>query len=131
MNSVFKRHMAELVESMHDQGWSTYPLPATKLNSDPQMTNGILTPTGNYDPAAKMIVLYTANRHPKDILRSFAHEMRHHHQNMTGMMNMQEVQNATDPNYAQNNKHLRGLEEDAFKEGNMLFRDWADKKNNK
>ena len=50
--------MAELVESMHDQGWSTYPLPATKLNSDPQMTNGILTPTGHYDPASKVIVLF-------------------------------------------------------------------------
>ena len=52
-------------------------------------------------------------------------------QNMTGMLNMKEVDNATDPNYAQNNKHLRKLEEDAFKEGNMLFRDWADKRKNK
>ena len=67
--------MAELVECMSDQGWSTYPLPGVKMNSNPQMTNGILTPTGHYDPAAKMIVLYLANRHPKDILRSFAHEM--------------------------------------------------------
>ena len=130
MNEM-KQCMAELVECMGDQGWSTYPLPNVKLNNDPQMTNGILSPTGHYDPANKIIVLYTANRHPKDILRSFSHEMRHHHQNLTGMLNMEEVDSASDPNYAQNNEHLRGLEEDAFKEGNMLFRDWADKKKNK
>ena len=131
MNEEFKKCMAELVECMDDQGWSTYPLPNVKLNSDPQMTSGILSPTGHYDPMNKVIVLYVANRHPKDVLRSFSHEMRHHHQNMTGMLNMKEVDNATDPNYAQNNKHLRKLEEDAFKEGNMLFRDWADKRKTK
>lgn len=119
--------MAELVECMNDQGWSTYPLPNVQLNSNPEMTNGILTPTGHYDPMNKIIVLYTANRHPKDVLRSFAHEMRHHHQNLTGMLNVQEM-GSNDPKYAQNNDHLRGLEEDAFKEGNMLFRDWADSK---
>jgi hypothetical protein len=47
------------------------------------------------------------------------------------MLNMEEAGSASDPNYAQNNKHLRGLEEDAFKEGNMLFRDWADIKKHK
>jgi len=120
--------MAEIVGCMKDQGWSTYPLPSVKLNNDPRMTNGVLTPTGHYDPANKAIMLYVANRHPKDILRSFAHEMRHHHQKLTGLLNIEEMQGANDPNYAQNDKYLRGLEEDAFKEGNMLFRDWADKK---
>lgn len=123
--------MAELVEYMGDQGWSTYPLPNVKMNADPQMTGGILAPTGHYDPTSKAIVLFIANRHPKDILRSFTHEMRHHHQNLTGMLNMDEVGNTSDPNYAQNNKHLRSIEEDAFLKSNMLFRDWADKKKHK
>lgn len=127
MNKDFKRCMVELVEYMCNQGWSMYPLPSVKLNNNPKATDGILTPTGYYDPLNKLIVLYTANRHPKDILRSFAHEARHHHQNLTGMMNMQEV-SVDDPKYAQNNKKLRTLEEDAFKESNMLFRDWADNK---
>jgi hypothetical protein len=131
MDKEFKKHLAELTEYLDECGWSTYPLPSVKFNHDPNATNGILTPTGHYDPMNKVIVLYVANRHPKDVLRSFAHEMRHHHQNLTGMLNMQEVDNATDPNYAQNNEHLRKLEEDAFKEGNMAFRDWADKRKNK
>jgi hypothetical protein len=33
---------------------------------------------------------------------------------------------AGDPNYAQNDKHLRKMEEDAYLRGNMLFRDWTD-----
>ena len=127
MNKEVKQCMGELVESMHQCGWSTYPLPSIKFNSNPNNTNAILSPTGHYDPTNKIIVIYTANRHPKDVLRSFAHEMRHHHQNLTGALDVTES-NSTDPNYAQNNPHLRELEIDAFREGNMLFRDWSDKK---
>ena len=35
----------------------------------------------------KEIVLYVEGRHIKDIMRSFSHEMIHHHQNLEGRLN--------------------------------------------
>ena len=80
--------------------------------------------TAYYEPVSKTIVLYTSGRHPKDILRSYAHEMRHHHQNLSGMMDMSVGE--ADPKYAQNNEALRKMEEDAYLNGNMAFRDYCD-----
>ena len=37
-----------------------------------------------YIPDDKRVVLYCKDRHPKDILRSYAHEMIHHMQNLEG-----------------------------------------------
>lgn len=124
----FHKHLAELTQYMTDNGVSTYPLPKVMLNKDPQATNTTLCPTGHYDPQTKVIVLYIHGRHPKDILRSYAHEMIHHDQNLTGKMDVTKLEGANDPMYAQNDKYLRELEEDAFKRGNMVFRDWADNK---
>ena len=69
------------------------------------------------------IVLYITNRHPKDICRSFAHELIHHHQNERGDLDMG---NATSPTYAQDDPHMRKMEMEAYLKGNMLFRDWED-----
>ena len=42
--------------------------------------------TAYYDPQEEKVVLYVTNRHPKDILRSFAHELVHHKQNCEGRL---------------------------------------------
>ena len=42
----------------------------------------LLGKTAYYDPNTQTIVLFTEGRHPKDIVRSFAHEMVHHVQNL-------------------------------------------------
>lgn len=39
--------------------------------------------TGNYNPETNIITLYVKNRHLKDILRTFCHELIHHNQNIT------------------------------------------------
>ena len=62
-------------------------------------------------------------RHPKDILRSLSHELVHHKQNCDGKFN---DMGDTDEGYAQNNKHLRSMEKEAYLKGNMCFRDWED-----
>ena len=121
-----KQHLAELTEYMGQNGIATDPIPKVVLKKDTESTNHTLCPTAYYDPKAYTIVLYTANRHPKYILRSYAHELIHHDQNVNGKManmNMSE-----DPMYAQNDQSLRKLEEDAYLRGNMMFRDWADNK---
>ena len=69
------------------------------------------------------IVLFVTDRHPKDICRSFAHELIHHHQNERGDL---EMGDASSPTYAQDDKHMRKMEMEAYLKGNMLFRDWED-----
>ena len=130
MNKPFKKQLAELAWYMHKQcGANIHPYPTVKLNNTPQSGEQILNATGYYDPNQKVIVLYTHGRHPKDILRSFAHELVHHDQNLSGELTMDKIgEGGNDPKYAQNNKHLRKMEEDAFQRGNMMFRDWTDSK---
>lgn len=126
MDKDFKKHLAGLSEYLRECGWNVYPYPSIVLRNDDQEAQGMFGKTAYYEPVNKSIVLYTTNRHPKDILRSFAHEMRHHHQFMEGMMKPLTAAEANDPKYTQNNKELRKLEEDAYLNGNMAFRDYCD-----
>lgn len=128
MYPEFKQHIAELTQFMSDNGVDAYPLPKVVLNKQPQATNPIFQTTGYYDPQIQCITLYVHNRHPKDVLRTYAHELVHHSQNINGSLNVQAMENANDPQYAQNDPHLRKMEEDANLRGSMLFRDWTDTK---
>ena len=117
----FKEIMGLLTKYMIGRGCHLHPLPKVILTHGNSMD--IFDPTGYYDPAAKQVVLYINGRHPKDVLRSYAHELIHHDQNMRGLMpnNI-----GTTPMYAQQDPRLRQLEKDAFLRGNMLFRDFTD-----
>ena len=84
----------------------------------------LFAPTGHYDPNNNKVVIYVDHRHPKDILRSLAHELVHHKQNCAGHF---AGGASTDPGYAQRDQHMRDMEGDAYRTGNvMLFRDWED-----
>jgi hypothetical protein len=84
----------------------------------------VFAPTGHYDPRTKKIIVFVDHRHPKDILRSLAHELVHHKQNCDGHF---DGTVSTDPGYAQRDQHMREMEGDAYRTGNvMLFRDWED-----
>lgn len=87
--------------------------------------NGAMTlgRTAFYDPSELKIVLFITGRHPKDILRSFAHELIHHVQNERGDL---QLGDSSDPQYAQNDDHLRKMEMEAYLKGNMLMRDFED-----
>jgi hypothetical protein len=84
--------------------------------------------TGNYNPQDKSITLFITDRHHVDILRSFAHEVIHHWQNENGQLLLGNKDNAdaSDPQYAQKDAHLRKMEKQAFLLGNMIFRDFED-----
>ena len=90
---------------------------------DEENSKNPLGTTAHYNPANMEVTVYTSGRHPKDILRSVAHELVHHRQNCQGKM---DEPRATGPGYVQNDMHLRSLEEEAYLEGNMCFRDWED-----
>lgn len=128
MKKILKEYIGDLVEYMSNNGVTTYPLPSVKLRNSPEEANGLFGKTAYYDPEQKMIVLYIHGRHPKDVLRSFAHEMIHHDQNLNGELTLEKIGGVADENYAQNNDHLRKMEEDANLRGSMIFRDWTDKR---
>ena len=93
------------------------------LMSDPNNASNPLGKTAYYNPNADQISIYTDNRHPKDILRSFSHELVHHNQNCRGEFSGDQV---TEEGYAQKDEHLRNLELEAYTEGNIILRDWED-----
>ena len=94
------------------------------LVSDKQNAQDNFGKTAYYDPSEMSITIYTDGRHPKDMLRSFSHELVHHKQNCEGQFNnMQEV----GEDYAQTNDHLRNMEAEAYLVGNgFLVRDYTD-----
>lgn len=78
--------------------------------------------TAHYQPENKIVTIYISGRHPKDALRSLAHELVHHAQNCRGDLKNSQ----TEEGYAQKDPHMRKMEEEAYLEGNMMFRDWED-----
>tara|TARA_R110001599_G_scaffold201428_1_gene398233 strand:- start:134 stop:949 length:816 start_codon:yes stop_codon:yes gene_type:complete len=98
-------------------------MPAITLQSDEDNAEAILGKTAYYDPQNKVITVYVSNRHPKDILRSIAHEFIHHGQNLRGEF---DEMGDIGEGYAQNDEHLRNMEKEAYLQGNMCFRDWED-----
>ena len=99
--------------------------PKLHLRQDVENAEDLLGKTAYYEPESQSIVLYTTNRHPKDVCRSFAHELIHHHQNERGDLDMGD---ASSPTYAQDDKHMREMEKEAYLKGNLLLRDFEDNK---
>ena len=95
--------------------------PTIYLNNDDQNASKTLAMTGYYDPESMEIHVYTTGRHPKDVLRSIAHELVHHNQNENGDF---ESAGYSGKGYAQKNPHLRKMELQA--NDPMLFRAWED-----
>jgi hypothetical protein len=113
--------LAELTQHMIDKGYNIEPLPGLELIDD-DVTNAedFFGKTAYYDPNTQTIVLYTHGRHPKDIARSFAHEMIHHIQNLEGRLG-----NITTTN-TQEDDYLNDIEAEANLKGTMTFRNWTD-----
>lgn len=114
----------ELTQHMLDKGYNIEPLPAVEfIDGDSENAREFLGKTAYYNPETQTIVLYTEGRHPKDIVRSFAHEMIHHIQNLEGRLG-----NITTTN-TQEDDHLNDIEAEANLKGTMTFRNWTDSLN--
>jgi len=108
----------ELTNYMVEQGLNITPAPKVEFVEDEDNAKNTLGRTAYYDPNNKVIVLYVTNRHPKDILRSFAHEMIHHCQNLEGRLGGINTTNINEDDY------LADIESEAYNNGNMIFRAW-------
>jgi hypothetical protein len=106
---------------MLEKGMNIRPLPKVKfIDNDAENAKDFFGKTAYYNPNEKSIVLYTYGRHPKDIIRSFAHEMIHHEQNCNGKLGNITTQNTNEEG------DLPEIEREAYEKGNMIFREWTD-----
>tara|TARA_R110000803_G_scaffold208694_1_gene277562 strand:- start:1366 stop:1842 length:477 start_codon:yes stop_codon:yes gene_type:complete len=127
MEQTFKKSIAEMIDYMSNNGLKIKPLPKVKICKDIHEGPACLHPTGHYEPANQTITLQVNGRHEKDVLKTLAHEMIHHEQNLRGDLDESKM-GAADEGYAQTNKHLREMEREAYERSAMLFRDWTDNK---
>lgn len=114
------------VQSMYnhfDQKLSFNKPPTMVFDSDPSNQSNVLGKTAYYDPDSLQIHIYSDGRHPKDMLRSIAHELIHHQQNLEGRLN---VGGYHGEGYYLENKELKKLEQEAMLEGNAIMREWED-----
>jgi hypothetical protein len=110
-----------LTEYMLDKGMNIRPLPKVKfVDDDAENAKNFFGKTAYYDPNERVIVLYTMGRHPKDVMRSYAHEMVHHMQNCDDRLQNISTQNTNEEG------DLPEIEREAYEKGNMTFRNWTD-----
>ena len=112
--------MGSILEYMIDEGMNITPLPEVKIKKDIAESSNFFGKTAYYDPTKKEVVLYVQGRHPKDVMRSFAHEMIHHKQNLEGRLGGVGTTNTNE------DSNLLELEKEAYLEGNITFRNWED-----
>jgi len=110
-----------LSKFMINNGMNIQPLPKVKIiSNDEENASNLLGKTAYYNPNDKSITLYTKDRHPKDILRSFSHEMVHHEQNLEDRLNNINTTNTNEDGA------LPEIEREAYEKGNMMLRNWED-----
>jgi len=93
-----------------DQPYSVY------FVDDKDNASDALGKTAMYNPSTNSVYVYVTNRHPKDILRSIAHELMHHKQNCEGRL---------DRTYGEGSDNLEKLELEANEAG-YLVREFED-----
>ena len=129
-NASYSQHIdvmekvAQLTNYMIDKGMNIEPLPTMEfVDGDSENAKDFFGKTAYYDPSEQHIVLYTEGRHPKDIVRSYAHEMIHHIQHLEDRLGDIPGTDTT------SSEHLTKLEKEANLRGTMTFRNWTDSLN--
>jgi hypothetical protein len=120
----YKQQIKDLTKYMLDTDMNIEPLPNVIFkHKDKSNAKDFFGKTAYYNPNTQEIVLYTEGRHPKDVVRSFSHEMIHHIQNLEGRLG-----DITTTNTTEDDK-LDKIEQEAYLRGNMVFRNWTDSLN--
>jgi hypothetical protein len=97
--------------------------PTMHFDSDPSNQSNVLGKTAYYDPSSLEIHVFTDGRHPKDMLRSIAHELIHHQQNLEDRL---DVGGYMGQGYYLQNEAMKELEQEAMLKGNDLMREYED-----
>ena len=120
----FRQAFKELYQDAK-QKYNIQKAPKLILRQDEKNAKKLFGRTAYYNSGTSEIVVFITNRHPKDILRSYCHELIHHVQNERG--DLMKGGNLS-PKYAQEDEHMREMEKEAYLEGNLLLRDFEDNK---
>jgi len=118
-DSDIHKYIESYLDFLERNDYKINPRPAIELNAEEQ--DGMNIRTGYYDPDERKVVVFINGRHIKDILRSFAHEMVHHMQNLRD----EHMDWGHGGDLADDDK-LRELEGEAYHVGNVLFREWTE-----
>ena len=125
LNENFEGGLQPYIDSLTDymgsNGLTLKPHPSVEfIGDDRENAANIFGRTAYYMPSEQKIALYVLDRHPKDILRSYAHELIHHHQNLNGTLENFQTTNTNEDG------DLERIEREAYENGNILFRNWED-----
>ena len=72
----YKQQIKDLTKHMLNMGVNIEPLPKIIFkHEDKSNAKDFFGKTAYYNPNTQEVVLYTEGRHPKDVVRSFDHEM--------------------------------------------------------
>lgn len=115
-------HIEGMYDHFHQKLGFQKP-PVIVFDSDPSNQSNVLGKTAYYDPQSFEVHVYTDGRHPKDMLRSIAHELIHHQQNLEGRL---DVGGYNGPGYYLENDKMKKIEQEAMLEGNALLREYED-----
>ena len=117
----YKQQIKDLTKHMLSLDLNITPLPKVIFkHNDVSNAKDFFGKTAYYVPSTQTIVLYTEGRHPKDVARSFSHEMIHHIQNLEGRLGNINTTNTNE------DEELDMIESEAYLRGNMIFRNWTD-----
>lgn len=118
----YKPIIKSLTKSMEDDGLNLKPYPKiTFIHDEESNAEDFFGRTAYYDPNNNEVVLYTLGRHPKDIMRSYAHELIHVHQNHEDRLDGINTDDVNEDDY------LEKIEREAYENGNIMFRSWTNK----
>lgn len=120
-NDTYAKYLNSLYRFMVKEGYTSDPKPRVVIEDKPQ-DEEVFISTGYYNPDDGSVHLFTYGRHIKDILRSFAHELIHHRQDVEGRLS----EGSYSGQRIVDDRKLVGLEEEAYKDGNIAFRRWTE-----
>jgi hypothetical protein len=125
INNVSGVELAELIQNINKfypyaQEYLKFDRPVSlNLVSDPDNAKDTFGKTAYYNPNNDEVTIFVDKRHPKDMIRSFSHELVHHAQNCRGEFDKDFV---AGENYIEENDHLNLMEREAYEKGNMCLR---------
>jgi len=125
INNVSGVDLAKLIQNINKfypyaQEYLKFDRPVSlNLVSDPDNAKDTFGKTAYYNPNNDEITIFVDKRHPKDMIRSFSHELVHHAQNCRGEFDKDFV---AGENYIEENDHLNLMEREAYEKGNMCLR---------
>ena len=108
---------------LRSQEFQIDPLPKIELLDNENDVSNILISTGGYQPDTNVLVLYINNRHMKDILRSYCHEIVHHNQTLD---NGDYIRRIYRNDNVVDNPELEEIESEAYLKGNIFFRKFTE-----